>query len=63
MVKCYVNRCGKDFLQYEEARELVRGIGLQSYEVREPSPWEENVLMHAGIPSERWACATLVVSC
>jgi hypothetical protein len=41
----------------------VRGIGLESKEVREPSPWEENVLMHVGIPSERWVCATLVVSC
>ena len=25
-------------VQFEEARELVRGIGLESQEVREPSP-------------------------
>jgi hypothetical protein len=37
MVKCYVNRRGKDFLQFEEARELVRGMGLLGQEVREPS--------------------------
>jgi hypothetical protein len=37
MVKCYVNRRGKDFLSFEEARELVRGMGLLGQEVREPS--------------------------
>ena len=63
MVKCYVNRRGKDFLPFEEARELVRGIGLERKEVREPSPWEEHVLMRVGTHSERWVCATLVVSC
>jgi len=27
-------RGGKDFLSFEEARELVRGLGLKSQEVR-----------------------------
>jgi hypothetical protein len=38
VVKCYVNRRGKDFISFEEARELVRGMGLLGSEVREPSP-------------------------
>jgi hypothetical protein len=38
MIKCYVDRRGKAFLSFEEARELVRGIGLLGQEVREPSP-------------------------
>ena len=31
-------RGGKDFLSFEEARELVRELGLESYEVRQPLP-------------------------
>ena len=40
LIRCNVtlNRDGKAFLPFEEARELVRGIGLESQEVREPSP-------------------------
>ena len=36
----YIHSTGmvKAFLPFEEARELVRGIGLESQEVREPSP-------------------------
>jgi hypothetical protein len=32
------DRRGKDFLGFEVARELVRGMGLLGTEVREPSP-------------------------
>ena len=33
LIRCDVtfNRYGKAFLPFEEARELVRGIGLESY--------------------------------
>ena len=31
-------RGGKDFLSFEEARELMRELGLKSQEVRQPLP-------------------------
>ena len=31
-------RGGKDFLSFAEARELMRELGLKSYEVRQPLP-------------------------
>jgi hypothetical protein len=37
---CVQHRRGKDFLQFEEARELVRGIGLESFEVS-LRPWKK----------------------
>ena len=60
LIRCNVtfNRDGKAFLPFE-ARELVRRIGLQRQEVREPSP--EQSRKKRSCISREW-CATLVVS-
>jgi hypothetical protein len=55
----------KAFLPFEEARELVRGIGLESQEVREPTPEQSRkkrswrLSSFCGRVSRGW-CATLV---
>ena len=49
MVKCYVNRRGKDSLQFEEARELVHGVGqppvgtFLSFEEARELVWNEGL--------------------
>ena len=43
MVKCYVNRCGKDFLSFEEAREVVRAQEFASQEEVRRHPFDSSL--------------------